>query len=82
MSEAPRQFAPGGHSFGLHQALFLRGKRLRHVIEGFGELADLIAPVNVNARVPSSGCHFARTGGKFLQGAPVFAVEVRSEGDY
>lgn len=23
-----------------------------------------------------------RTGGKFLQGAPVFAVEVRSEGDY
>jgi len=24
----------------------------------------------------------ARTGGKFLQGAPVFAVEVRSEGDY
>jgi Uma2 family endonuclease len=23
-----------------------------------------------------------RTGGKFLQGAPIFAVEVRSEGDY
>src|SRR5688572_9919131 len=23
-----------------------------------------------------------RSGGKFLQGAPVFAVEVRSEGDY
>ena len=23
-----------------------------------------------------------RTGGKFLEGAPVFAVEVRSEGDY
>ena len=32
---------------------------------------------------PDASFHVgSRTGGKFLEGAPVFAVEVRSEGDY
>lgn len=32
---------------------------------------------------PDAAFHIgARTGGKFLEGAPIFAVEVRSEGDY
>lgn len=32
---------------------------------------------------PDAACYIGpRTGGKFLQGAPIFAVEVRSESDY
>jgi Uma2 family endonuclease len=42
--------------------------------------------VNLPGRVsfsPDAAFHLgSRTGGRFLEGAPIFAVEVRSEGDY
>jgi Uma2 family endonuclease len=42
--------------------------------------------VNLHARKsfsPDAAFYIGpRTGGKFLEGAPIFAVEVRSEGDY
>jgi len=64
--ETPRQFAPRGNTLGLHQALLLGRERLRHVIEGFGKLADFIAPMNLDARVPSSTGYLAGSFGKFF----------------
>ncbi len=66
MREAPRQFAPRSNALGLHQAFLLRRKRLRHVIEGFGELADLVAPVNLDVRIPSSAGYITGAFGKFF----------------
>jgi Uma2 family endonuclease len=31
---------------------------------------------------PDAAYHFGRVGAKFVEGAPTFAVEIRSEGDY
>ena len=64
--ETPRQFTPRGNTLGLHQALLLRGKRLRHVIEGFGELADLVTAMNVDACFPSSAGNLAGSFRKFF----------------
>ena len=66
MCKTPRQFAPRGNAFGLHQPLLLRGKRLRHVIERFGKLPDFIASTNIDARIPSSAGNLAGAFGKFL----------------
>jgi len=64
--QTPRQFTPRGNALGLHQALLLRSKRLRHVIKCFGKLADFIAPVNLDARVPSSAGYLAGPFRKFF----------------
>ena len=68
VGETPRQFAPSGNALSLHQTLLLCRKSLRHVIERFGKLADLVAPANVDARIPSSAGNFARAFGKLLDG--------------
>ncbi len=50
----------------MHQTLLLGRKRLRHMIEGFGKLADLIASTNIDARIPFSAGNLAGAFGKFF----------------
>jgi len=38
------------------------------VIEGFGKLANLIAPANIDARIPSSASYLTRAFGQFFHG--------------
>ena len=42
MGETPRQFAPGGHTLALQQALALLQKLARHAVEGVGQASDFI----------------------------------------
>jgi len=64
--ETARQFAPRSNALGLHQALLLSRKRLGHFIEGLSKLANLITPMNIDARIPSSAGDFARAFSKFF----------------
>ena len=67
--EPPRQFAPRGHAFGLHQALALLGELARHFVESVRELADFVARAHFDARVPASRGDFARAGSQLLDRA-------------
>src|SRR5271165_2996693 len=69
MREAAGKFAPGGDPFGLHQLFFLSGQGAGHVVEGSGELANFIAAMNVNARVPASRSDLAGSVREFFDGA-------------
>ena len=66
MRQAARQFAPGGHALGLHQAVALLGELARHFVERVGELADFVARVHIHARFPMARGHFARALGKLF----------------
>ena len=67
--EPPRQFAPRGDAFGLHQAFALLGKLARHFVERLGKLADFIARMNLDARLPAPCGDFAGARGKLLDRA-------------
>ena len=58
--QAPRQFAPRRHALGLHQPVALLGQFARHLVEGPGQLADLIARVDIDPRVPIRRCATSR----------------------
>jgi Uma2 family endonuclease len=79
---------PAGESHGsttLEIAVSLRAHaRQTGVGRAYGDNVGFIVDLpNRRSFSPDAAYYIGpRTGGKFLQGAPAFAVEVRSEGDY
>ena len=55
VGQAASEFAPCSDAFGLHQLFLLRGQGVGHVVEGAGELADFVAALDVDVRVPAAG---------------------------
>ena len=79
----PTGFLPswaGGEIFASLREYARRTKSGYAITDGAGFVVNL---TNRRSFCPDVGFYTGPpTGGKFLQGAPVFAVEVRSEGDY
>ncbi len=79
----PFGFLPGYATAEVRASLYGFGYRTRTGYSLGGNVAFLVDLSNRKSFSPDAAFHTGRpTGMKFLEGAPVFAVEVRSEGDY
>ncbi|HEY6290369.1 MAG TPA: Uma2 family endonuclease [Terriglobia bacterium] len=80
---SPTGDLPGRAAFAIAVSLRAHEQRTK-VGRAYGDNVGFIVNLpNRRSFSPDAAYYIGpRTGGKFLEGAPVFAVEVRSEGDY
>src|SRR5579885_985629 len=74
VGQAAGEFAPGRYALRLNQAIALFGKLPGHLVEGFGQSADLVAGADVHAGAPVPSGHLAGPGGQGAHGRVTRAV--------
>jgi len=80
---SPTGDLPGSAAFAIAVSLRAHAQRTK-VGRAYGDNVGFVVDLPNRRSFSPDAAYFIgqRTGGKFLAGAPVFAVEVRSEGDY